>query len=379
MDGLKASLKVMAYSACKVIFKLLYAPLKTLPVNERKVLFLSRQDDEISLDARLLIKELRNQNPHIEVAIICCRVKPSLKSKMVFGVCLVKSLYHLATAKVCILDSYWPTVSVLRHKSSLKVVQIWHALGKIKKSGKASLGLPGGRERRIANVMEMHQGYSFVIAGGKMWNDFYCESFGVSESVIRNVGLPRIDYLLNNKQRLKESVFRKYPELSKKPVVLYAPTFRRGGKDGFAALAGALDADEFNIVLKSHPNHEIPLAGKAMSCPSAATLELLAAAEYLITDYSAIALEAAAIGVKTYYYVYDYDWYCATSGLNIDLFSEMPGCVFRDGKSIAQALLSEYPQASFERYRSKWLFENIGHSTEAIADIVFGEAGLSRN
>ena len=41
-------------------------------------------------------------------------------------------MYHLATASVCVLDAYWPAISLLHHKKSLTVIQMWHALGKIK-------------------------------------------------------------------------------------------------------------------------------------------------------------------------------------------------------------------------------------------------------
>ena len=67
----------------------------------------------------------------------------------------LKSMYHLATASVCVLDSYWPAVSVLHHKKQLAVIQMWHAMGKIKKSGYQSLGKKFGRSDMIAREMRM--------------------------------------------------------------------------------------------------------------------------------------------------------------------------------------------------------------------------------
>ena len=51
-----------------------------------------------------------------------------------------KACITLRPASVCVLDSYWPAVSVLHHKKQLAVIQMWHAMGKIKKSGYQSLG-----------------------------------------------------------------------------------------------------------------------------------------------------------------------------------------------------------------------------------------------
>lgn len=377
LTGLKSIFKVALLDASRMFLTLCYAPLKVFPVNFKKVLFLSRQSDETSLDAVLLIEELRGRCPDLEVVCICCRVEKTLSSKLRFANCLLASLYHLATSKVCILDSYWPPVSILKHKSELKVIQMWHALGKVKQSGQQALDRPGGRERRVADVLKMHQGYDFVIAGGEAWNRFYCESFGVSESSIRNIGLPRIDHLVRNAEAVRERIVASYPLLGDKQVILYAPTFRRVGGTSLSALLDVLDLERFCVIAKPHPNQEIGTDCRVTECPTVSAMDLLTVAEYLITDYSAISLEAAALGVKTVYYVYDYDLYRETTGLNIDLYAEMPGCVFQDAADIPAILSDRYPYESFERYRSKYLFNCVGESAKEIADVVFFEAGLA--
>lgn len=56
---------------------------------------------------------------------------------------------------------------MLNHKSSLTVIQIWHALGKIKQSGYQTVGKAGGRGRLVADELCMHRNYDYIIAGGK--------------------------------------------------------------------------------------------------------------------------------------------------------------------------------------------------------------------
>ena len=46
---------------------------------------------------------------------------------------------ELSTAHVCIIDGYCIPVSVLHHRKELRVVQVWHALGAIKKFGRQAL------------------------------------------------------------------------------------------------------------------------------------------------------------------------------------------------------------------------------------------------
>ena len=99
-------------------------------------------------------------------------------------------------------------------------------------------------------------------------------------------------------------------------------------------------------------------------------MELLAVADFVITDYSAIAVEAAVVGVKTFYYLYDYDVYQEQNGLNLDIPAEFPELVFFEARSLVKALDKEYPTAAFQRYRDKYLFENLGHSTQSIVDAI---------
>ena len=70
-----------------------------------------------------------------------------------FSAVMFKSMYHLATSRVCVLDSYWPPVSLLKHKEELRVIQIWHAIGKIKQSGLQSVGKKSGRKAEYADFL----------------------------------------------------------------------------------------------------------------------------------------------------------------------------------------------------------------------------------
>ena len=114
-------------------------------------------------------------------------------------------------------------------------------------------------------------------------------------------------------------------------------------------------------------------------------MDLLAACDYLITDYSAIAIEGAVLSRPTWYFVYDYEEYREKNGMNIDLFEVMPGCVFRDGQELMHRLASAdraartdeisrdampYPRKELNAYRKAYLPENLGTSTRQTADLI---------
>jgi CDP-ribitol ribitolphosphotransferase len=118
-------------------------------------------------------------------------------------------------------------------------------------------------------------------------------------------------------------------------------------------------------------------AKNVFTCPEFSSLELLTMTDYLITDYSAIALEAAVLDVKTLYYLRDYKGYIADSGVNIDLYCEMPCCVFESATILSKVLSERYPTKLLERYKQRFLPEPGIESTEAIIDLIIHEGALA--
>lgn len=356
----------------KFCLSLLYGILKLFPVKKNKVLFLSRQSDELSLDFAMLKDELLAENPDIKIVAICSRLDDSKSGILGFGVDTLKSMYHLATSRVCVLDAYWPAVSVLRHKESLTVIQMWHAIGKIKKSGYQTLDKASGRSGKTAKLLCMHENYDIIIAGGSAFNPFYCASFNTTEDKLLNIGLPRIDHLLDTADANREAALGAYPEFSEKQVILYVPTFRRNIELKWEPLLDYIDFDRYVLVIKGHPNQKIDCHRQGVFlCPEFKAVDLLAAADYVITDYSAIALEAAVLNKKTYYYLYDYEEYTEKNGINLNPFESMPGCAFKDAGQLMESLQSgNYNQAALDEYRRNYLPAELGTSTKRLAAAV---------
>lgn len=343
---------------------------KFTSVDENKIVFLGRRMDRTPLDFRLLLEELQRKNSAIRPVVLSRMYRGGWKETLRFAPVLIQSIYHLATSKVCVLDSYWPAVSALSHRSELVVYQMWHSLGKIKQSGLQTVGRGEGRDHSVANVLRMHEGYDYVLAGAEVWNPKYIESFGVKEHQLLNFGLPRADYLLHERFKVADRINSRYPELSKKPIVVYAPTFRRGtDADGALRLVEALDSDRFNLVIKMHGSDTLLMPESGfVDVPDFTATELLAVADYLITDYSSIALEAAILDVNTLYYVYDRDEYLNSNGLNICLDEEMPGCVFESAADLVEAINNPYPTQTLQEYKKKYISPDLGHSTTDLAE-----------
>lgn len=358
--------------------------MKTQPTVPGKVVFLSRQSDTLSLDFQLLQRELQRLCPEITIEAICDYQASATAGIAHFGLSTLKSMQELATSQVCVLDAYWPAVSLLQHKSDLTVIQMWHALGKIKQSGLAAVGHKDGRSPEMARTLHMHEGYDYIIAGAPAWNRFYCESFGCTPDKLVNIGLPRIDVLTRNRAQARRDLCRKHPELAGKRIVLYAPTYRKHarGADPIAGQRALIERlaqeNDFMVVVKSHPNQSLedalPQTGHCLPLPDASTLELLPAVDLVISDYSATLIEAAYARTPFLLYCFDYDEYLQSNGLNLDLPAVFPHLLHRDPESMAQAvedfLHSAYPYEEFDAFANTYTLPPTGHATRDLAELV---------
>lgn len=319
----------------------------------------------------MLISALLEQNPAIQIVTIIGRVEKNLSSILRFAFASARSMYHLATAEVCILDSYWPAVSVLHHKKELTVIQMWHAAGKIKKSGYQTLGKAYGRRQKLAVTMRMHKGYDVVIAGGEAMNASYCESFQISENKLLNCGLPRLDYLRDRRRYGRQSFLAKHPECTGKRIILYAPTFRPGQVVRCEALMECFSGSEYVFIVRPHPNQQVSSEALTDSFRDIPTMDLLTACDYLITDFSAITMEAAAASVKTLFYLYDYSSYKQSNGLNIDLPSVIPSCCFFRPEDLEYTIRNDlYDSAAMEVFFEQCLPTCLGNCTQKVTALI---------
>ncbi len=352
----------------------IYLFMKLCPMKNNKLVFLSRQSNTPSEDFLFLQDRLIELYPDIEIVTITQRADNKLKSMLSFAGVTLKSMYHLATARVCLLDSYWPAVSVLHHKKQLAVIQMWHAMGKIKKSGYQSLGKKFGRSDLVAREMRMHRNYDVIIAGGRAFNPFYCASFDVKDDILYNVGLPRMDRLREGVDEAKRQFYKAYPWLKKRRIILYVPTFRKGQTLEPTEL---VEAFAFNtkdmLVIKRHPNQLLDLESiaPAITCSKVPTSTVLSVCDCVITDYSAITIEAALLGKPVYFYLFDYEDYMAHNGLNVKLFEEFPDCVFTDPKKLMTAVhRGDYDFDNYRRFCEKYLPDMSGRATDKIAELI---------
>ena len=331
------------------------------------MIFLSRQYDKPSLDFLLIKEELEKRFPTVKCRLLTKKVELTVGALILYLPEVLKQMYHLATSTVCLVDSYIIPVSLLKHKKQLLIIQTWHAFVTVKQFGYQTLDKEGGRSKQLALSLKMHRNYDYAIAGSKMARLHFSQAFAMPLEKVLACGLPKIDWLIENQEAIKTKILQHYPDLNDKRVILYVPTFRRWQFDGSEELERCFKGSNYYLVVKPHPsdeNYDKALTAKYADFSSS---EMLTIAEYVVTDYSAIAFEALAIDRPVLFYVPDYERYCKENGLNIDPYQLMPGNTVQKAGELYEIISTgRYDHSDYQKVKTDY----VAHEGRAVDNIV---------
>ena len=363
-------MKRIAILCLRIAMQCFYAICKLFPTRQ-KVVMISRELDTDPLDFALLRAEIERRNTGVRVVSLCKTVPHGIKL-VGYAWYMLRCMAHMATARACVVDTYCLPVSLLTHKKSLRIVQVWHALGAIKKFGYQSLGLAEGRDAKTAEWLRMHQGYTRMFAPSNATAAFYAEAFGIPRDTIEVRGMPRIDWLLRDHSDIRERFFAEHPTLGDKPILLYVPTFRKDKPTAHDQLIARVDHEQYHLIVSAHPisTESVDPRFKVKGYTST---ELLTVADAVITDYSAIAFEAALLRKKLYFFLYDIEEYIGNRGLNIDLLREMPHLSATDIDGLIETIGRDYDAAERDAFCAKYIETADTDNTARIVDYLLGE------
>lgn len=353
------------------VLNIIYSLIKVFPA-QKKVTFLSRQDNKPGIDIRLLAAEVKNWNFSVNIVILAKKIGETNRAKFRYCFHMLRQMYHIATSRVVIIDGYCPLVSILKHKKTLKVIQIWHALGAVKKFGYQILDKEEGHGALIAEVFKMHRNYDIITCASQATRKYFAEAFRVDENIIKIWGMPRIDYI-KSLHTSKEEFYRLHPGYRYKKIILYVPTFRMNrGTDFHQVDACGLPA-EYAVIIKKHPLDCGIVRSDYLVDGQYDTYQLMDIADYIITDYSAIGIEACLFEKPVYFNLYDYDQYLGERGVNIDLKAEMPHAVCFDFSSVIRKIMLEsYDFEQLKHFKEKYI-ETVGfNNTKKIVSELSG-------
>lgn len=350
------------------VLNILYMPFKCIRT-KNKITYISRQSNEISLDFALLKNRMEKMDDSLIQIVLAKKIEKGIIGKLKYALHIFVQMYHIATSKVVVVDTYIIPISVLKHKKTLKVIQIWHALGAVKKFGYQTLEKKEGSSAVVANNMRMHKNYDIITCASNVTAQFFSKAFNTDLEKIKILGMPRVDYILSDGKN--EQIIKENPDFDSKKTILYIPTFRKNSQIDLTEILRCVDTNKYNLIIKLHPLDNTKVEDKYSIKGDFSTYDLMKFADYIITDYSASAIEASLLQKPLFLYVYDLEEYSEARGLNIILTEELKTSTKKDIKEIIEIIENDsYDFKALEDFRNKYVETHDQNNTENICNLI---------
>lgn len=293
-------------------------------------------------------------------------------------------IYHLATAKRVIVDNYYGFLAVTNFKKNTTCVQLWHAAGAVKKFGLTDLSVQHRSEQAVKRFKKVYNRFDHVVVGSENMVPIFGESFGLPAEKMLRTGIPRTDFFFDEKKKdtVTNELFRTYPLLKEKKVILYAPTFR---DEEMKIETFRLDIedmykqlrDEYVLVIKTHPlvHHKIEnkYGDFVLDMSQHENINhLLLATDILISDYSSVPFEFALLERPMLFYAYDRETYLKDRGVWGDYEAFVPGPVVQSTKEIVALIqANQFDMKKIQQFNKEWNQYSNGNASHNLAQFLY--------
>lgn len=294
----------------------------------------------------------------------------------------IKSLYHLATAKIW-LDNSRKEIYVRKRKQQI-YIQMWHGSIALKKIEKDAIDILNNKYiKKAINDSKM---INLMISNSNFSDILFSRAFWYTGEILKS-GSPRNDILFNcDDEIIKKRFCEKYKVNYECNFIIYAPTFR----DNLSLEYYKIDKKElieafekkykrkFCLLLKLHPNlkgileFEYSNESNIIDVSDYTDIyELMKISDYLITDYSSVMFEFP-INSKKPVFIFATDLESYNRGFYFDL-NELPFPVATNSKQLINNIKVFNEEIYYEKldcfYKKLEIFED-GRASQRIVDYI---------
>ncbi|MBH1940366.1 CDP-glycerol glycerophosphotransferase family protein [Mobilitalea sibirica] len=363
-------LKIIGYR----MFALIYYICRLFPAGDKRVLCIKTHEEGKGSNVSIVEQALMEKNTGYTFSYIrksdTLAVKGFKDIRSLLSFFVIKP-YQLARARIILQDNIFLPFAYLHLKKGVKVIQLWHGTGTIKKFGQdVNTGTLKELEKRA------NQRITHLIVNSYEMKKLYAGAFGIKEDKIYPIGLPKTDELLRNLQlnyiqqhfnRDKAYIYNKYAIPSDRKLILYAPTFRDDEANKPSSLHKLEELiktlpSDYHLGIRLHPF--IAKAAETMFFTDSQIEEricqlsfeedmsaLLLAADILITDYSSVIFEYCLMERPILFYAYDLKEFSDNGrGFYYEYESYVPGPVVYTANEVGEIIRSN--QFDIERIKS---------------------------
>lgn len=299
--------------------------------NPRQISMITMRNDKLADNLLAVYQQFLTYQKEDGTTIktLCFHYDHSLWGKVKLMIKSFKALHLIATSRVTVLDDYLMPLSAISKHEENRVVQLWHAIGTLKKFGQS---LP--QNQHTKQILPPHINYDAVFINAKQDAFAYQDAFVVTPKQIIASGMPMMDEIATSK------IVPAKPQ-----TLLYSPTYRSGGADiTLTYIKDFIDATQklagnWQIYISLHPYLQVP---SAWDIPKNVHLfqdpgyvkELMKTVSVFVTDYSSLSLTYSYYERPILLYVPDLKKYLAKTGFYVDYLSYLNAPYFKTSHAV---------------------------------------------
>jgi len=363
------------------IMKVLYKITKFRKIKNNRIVFMSERRDDLTGNFEYVFDILKEDN---DLEIIQFFMNKPIKNFTFKEMITYSNI--IATSKVILLDDFYPIIHNFLLKKDTKLIQLWHAVGAFKTFGFSRIGKIGAPSQKSPN----HRSYDYAIVSSDEIKGFYAEGFGLSNEKILATGVPRTDVLFNEKYKdvVKEKLYKEFPSIKDKKVILFSPTFRGNGKnDAFYPMAKfnpekfidlLNNSDEYILIIKHHPfvkekiNISKNYKDRILDLSEYSEInDLLFITDILITDYSSVIFESSILDIPMLFYSYDLEEYIRDRDFYYDYRAFVPGKIISTFDEMIEAINNQdFYSYKISTFKNRFFNDFDGRSSERVVELI---------
>ena len=366
----------LEYFFSALVLRAWYLVCTLVPIRANKVVLASARTRTLQGNLLFVYQELRKARPDVECVLLLDRYSYSFAGKLRYLWRLLRGTYHLATARLFVVDNAYLPVHIGPHRKGTTVVQVWHAGGALKK-----FGLDTAPPNRKVENRFLHRYYDYVVVSSESSRASFASALRTDVDRVLPLGMPRSDFFFDSQAmaEARERVLAQYPQLRGRTVVLYAPTFRGHGTKkepgqqlDARTLRDRLPADTA-LVHKTHPVFAAAdVDHDGYDVVIGAELEindLFTVADVFVTDYSSSVFEWVLLHRPLILLVSDLEQYERDPGLYVDLRAQGVGELAWSTDDVARILeCGDYDVAAYDAFIAEHCSGDDGHAGERFVE-----------
>lgn len=276
----------------------------------------------------------------------------------------------IARAKTVIFESWVPLKYTKRPDT--KWIQLWHGtpLKKMLFDSNEKSIIENNPSQKTLKFKDISR-WDFFLTDSSKVDTYFETSFLLPKHKFIHYGYPRVKYLLAQRQdeHYKEVIKEIYGFPKDKKLVLYLPTWRDYNfrtEDANFDISYLLNpaelqeklGDDYLVIYKDHAFLSKSELVSYKNYDSAETQELLAVADFLVSDYSSVIFDAFAANIPVALYCNDFEKNEEERGVYAGMWNDISPLLYNGASELADTIKNYKHSELCSELREKYCYNN---------------------